>query len=113
MVHHWSDFWQLQPATDGMRRSAGWIGRDLEAWLAALASSDGISSCPASFTTLYRRPDLVYRETTEIEPCEHLLVHRTADAGSDAVVAVLDAVRAAQAAAQLATTSQQAAVVQQ
>jgi DNA-binding transcriptional LysR family regulator len=92
-VQRWSDFWQLQPSSTGERRRVGWVGRDLEAWLAALASSDGVASVPASFSTLYQRPDLVYREAATIAPCEHLFVHRRDQRDLPVVHAILERIR--------------------
>lgn len=80
----WADFWQLQPGPAG-RRPTPWIGRDLEGWLAAIAASDTVSSCPASFATLYRRPDLVYRPIEGVSDCSHLLAFRTSDADSELI----------------------------
>jgi DNA-binding transcriptional LysR family regulator len=85
----WADFWQLQPGPAG-RRPTPWVGRDLEGWLAAIAASDTVSTCPASFATLYQRPDLVYRPIEGVSDCSHLLAFRTSDADSDLIRHIIE-----------------------
>lgn len=91
-VAAWTDFFQLQPRPDGVRRPVGAIVTNRDEWLDALARGRAISTAPGSSEWLTPVPGVRYVPAVGIEPVTVALAWRS-DRPSPVVANFVELVR--------------------
>jgi DNA-binding transcriptional LysR family regulator len=89
---YWVDWWAVNPRPDGREPRWGPENENVEEMLEQVADGSAYCIAPASMTTFYARPDIVWVPLSDVDPLRIALAWRSRDA-SPLVAAFVAVVR--------------------